>query len=274
MFQTADATPPVLPVLPEDDGDAAAPTDARSDAGPRKVGRAVFAPHARRADLVAAYPELDAVCDRLGFGHGLTLGEWIRDPSWTLLTLAREARPPQAAAPRDLTLATIPELIGHIVEEHHRVLRNELARFRLILDHLAAAQPDGAPAVLGRAFADFAGNLLEHLEQEEAHLFPLCIRLENAALGRSRWLQRDVTALVRHATVGHQEYDAALRQVIGLVETLGTLVPSPDLPLIASGLAALERNLVAHTELEGGLLIPAAIFAEEQLRARQRRHHS
>ena len=67
MFLIADATPPVLNILPGEEDQADRPdgeAEAMSPASPSL--RTHFDTRTIRADLVEAYPDLDTVCDHLG----------------------------------------------------------------------------------------------------------------------------------------------------------------------------------------------------------------
>jgi iron-sulfur cluster repair protein YtfE (RIC family) len=232
---------------------------------------ALFGPQLRRAELVAAYPDLDEVCERMGFGFSLTLGEWSSPPRWALLALARAAQPPGPQPVHDWSMATIPELIRHITETHHIVVRNELARLGLVIDNLATAQAAAMLTALRKVFSEFREEMLLHLEQEEHGLFPLCIRLEEASLGHCTWEDEDVTTLIRYANHGHLTCDSGLHRALELAEAAMRTIRDPDLAVIVAGLLAMQQDLAAHTAKEGELLIPAAIFAEERILAREGR---
>ena len=220
---------------------------------------------------MAAYPELDFVCSALGFGHGLTLGEWSASYDWVLVILARSARPPRPSQPereRDWSMATIPELIADIVATHHVPLRHELERLGIIIDHLAAAHQHAVLSALRKVYHEFKDALALHLDQEESDLFPLCIALEEALCGRGDWDDQDITSLIRFTGHGHVECQSGLCRLMGLLQAASTF-RSPDITVISDGLYALSRDLAVHTAKEGEILIPAAIFSEEQLHARR-----
>lgn len=273
MFQITDATLHDLSVDLNDHGGIDRSFDASegSRASPPSH-TTLFNTHTTRTNLVAVYPELDAVCEHLGFTHGVSLGAWTKNPSCALLTLAREAHPPKTRAAIDLTMATIPELVDHIVDTHHRALRNEAARLRVLINHLAMEQLGGELTMMSRAFTSFVDSKLKHLQLEESRLFPLCIGLENASLGRCGWKgDEEVTTLIRHSNNGHCEFTAGISYIIGLANTSKANSHNSDLTTITSGLAAMAQDLAVHAMVEGDLLVPAAIFAEEQIRARQKR---
>ena len=272
-------TPPATCCLPWDSrGNSGNPVSAKgatglvagirvADSSPTACNE-LFGPRGRRATLVAAYPELDFVCSALGFGHGLTLGEWSASPDWALVILARSARPPQPAGERDWSMATIPELIADIVATHHVPLRHELERLGILIDHLAAAHQHAVFSALRKVYHEFKDALALHLDQEERDLFPLCMALEEALGGRGSWDDQDITSLIRFTGHGHVECQSGLCRLTGLLQA-ASIFRNPDIAVISDGLYALSRDLAVHTAKEGEILIPAAIFSEEQLRARR-----
>src|SRR5258708_26439905 len=90
----------------------------------------------RREDLVAASPELDPVCERLGFGWEPTIATWCAAPHWVLLELARAAQPPLAPY-RQWSSASMPELVADLLATHHHPLRSELRRLALLIGNLS-----------------------------------------------------------------------------------------------------------------------------------------
>lgn len=278
MSPTSEQTPPAAAPMPSAAGPASGPdtpaTGVLRMTGAVPTTRAeLFGPQGRRAALVSAYPELEEACAALGFGDGLTLGEWSTSPGWALVALARAARPPQPAAQRDWSMATIPELIADIVATHHVPLRHELERLGILIDRLAVVHPHAVAGALRKVYHDFMDGLGLHLDQEESDLFPLCIELEESLSGRRAWEDRDVTSLIRFTGHGHEECESGLRRTMDLLRAAEACIHDSDLALIGEGLQALARDLVVHTAKEGEFLIPAAIFSEDRLRARRHAGH-
>ncbi len=75
---------------------------------------------------------------------------------------------------------TLADLIRYIVAKHHTYLREELPAIESLLagpsKNPGASQPDG----LTRIFRQFRREMQEHMKKEEAILFPMIERLENA----------------------------------------------------------------------------------------------
>ena len=78
---------------------------------------------------------------------------------------------------RDWSMATIPELVANIVSMHHIPLRHELERLAVVVDRLAATHQHAAITQIHKNYHSFKDALVQHLDQEEWDLFPLCIAL-------------------------------------------------------------------------------------------------
>lgn len=270
MNSTIEMTPPVLLALPSGDVSPRrlVPVSRLSRPVPWQTTRSdLFGINGRRSALEAAYPELRAVCTTLGFGYKFTLNEWSLSPGWAVLTLARAARPPPSAPILDWGMATIPELVTDIVRTHHVPLRHELERLGVIIDHLAIAHPCTALSTLHKAYHAFKDALSLHLDQEECDLFPLCIELEEALSDRRTWAGQDVTSIIRLTSHGHEECENALHRIIDLLHAAAASDSDRDIAVVSEGMHALDRDFDMHTAKERELLIPAAIFSEEHIRA-------
>lgn len=223
-----------------------------------------------RRDLLDAYPELAQVCDRIGFGEWMTLGEWSESPEWALLELARAAFPPPPALSWDLSSADLSELITDLIEGHHRPLRNELRRIGILIEHWSMRGENELHVDLAKRHQDFTHHLLAHLDQEESVLFPQCLAIDQASrLPRgSATRVAEVTPAIRAMNVGHDEAERSLQQIRKLFDHVTRGHLDPDVAIIRIGLSEMAADLAVHATKESEFLIPAAIFAEDQVRAR------
>jgi iron-sulfur cluster repair protein YtfE (RIC family) len=231
----------------------------------------VFTPACRRAQFIAAYPELGVTCERLQFCWDRAVKDWSGDPGWVLLECARAAKPPPPAPDLDWSYATIPELIDDIIATHHRPLRHELRRLGLIIRQFCRRHGEFRHLNFDQAYTLFADDLLGHMNHEEAEVFPMSIAIEGAdqRLLSEDALNRNVTSAIRFMSVGHEGAIYAMHHLMALHDLMATRNIDPDLPLIHEGLTAMATNLVMHKMKETDILLPAVLFAEEQLRARQ-----
>lgn len=230
----------------------------------RRVGFA-FSERDKRADFVANYPELDALCERIGFGWDHTVAEWCRDHEWVMLELARAAQPPPTHPGEDLGSASLAELVDHLLRHHHQPMRCELNRLSLMIRHLAAVHPHHRDIrALASGFFLLRDSLLVHLLQEELEAFPLCLELD--ALHRVTTTTFDATMAepLHFMAAGHLETSDDLDRLGQLAQRAG-LTSDPDVGLVIQALAAMARDLAVHTTIENEILLPAALFACELL---------
>jgi regulator of cell morphogenesis and NO signaling len=231
----------------------------------------VFTVTCRRAQFIAAYPELESTCERLQFCGERSVKDWSGEPGWVLLELARAAKPPPPAPDLDWSYATIPELVADIIDTHHRPLRHELRRLELIIRQFCRRHVEFRHLNFDHVCALFADDLIGHLNHEEVEVFPLSIAIEGAdqRLPSEDTIERNVTAAIRFMSVGHEGAGYSLDHLLSLHDLMAVNNIDPDLELIHEGLTAMATNLVMHKMKESDILLPAVLFAEEQLHARR-----
>lgn len=235
----------------------------------RRIG---FAFHERdkRADFVASYPELDALCERIGFGWDHTVADWSHDTSWVMLELARAAQPPPTRNGDDLASASLGELVDHLLRHHHQPLRCELNRVSLLIRHLAGVHPHQRDIqTLASGFTLLRDSLLVHLLQEELEAFPLCVELQARQHDVRQTCDPTIAEPLHVMAAGHLETGDDLGR-LGQLARRAALTNDPDVDLVIRALTAMERDLQVHTAIENGILLPAALFTCELL---SRHHH-
>ena len=229
----------------------------------------LFTAASRRSDLVAAYPEVDGVFERLGFSGEMTLGDWCLSPDWALLELARAAKPPPPPAACDWSMVTIPELIQDIIVTHHLPLRRELGRLGVLIRSFCARHPEFAQIDLDGLASRFSAEVTIHIDHEEAVVFPLSIAIEAASRGQQEAIpaSKDVTAAIRFMSLGHEDAAGTIRRLMGLLHVVPMRSADPDIAVISEGLNALHADMVIHAYKEESILLPAVVFADEQIAA-------
>jgi iron-sulfur cluster repair protein YtfE (RIC family) len=230
----------------------------------------LFSGASRRADLVAAYPDLDALCDRLSFGWDMTLESLCSQSDWALLELARAAKPPRQARQADWSMATMSELVGDILITHHLPLRSELRRIDILIHQFCRRHPELAHFDLHGVYARLADGLNAHLDHEEGVVFPLGLAIERASRhpGQDVPASSAVTGAIRYMALGHQDAAQAIRRLLVVLRQVQMNTFDTDLGLISDALAAMLADLTQHEDKEDGILMPAVIFADELLRSR------
>lgn len=271
--QIASLTPPSIPVL-----DAATTSVASTvslEENRKKHFRLhleespLFSVQSRRAELVMSYPNLDAVCERLGFGWDQTIAEWSTDPEAVVIELARTAAPPlPAPTAQDWSSYLVSELIVELIFVHHRPLLRELQRIGVLLQHVDRAHLSFSVHLLSSRFSHFHQFASLHLRHEELEAFPLCLNLESALWRNETWTAPRTYGSLRQMLDGHTGMAQELATLDGLTEDAALVCTDSDLGLVRNGFAAMAQSLATHGQIEEEILLPAAIAAEDQLYAR------
>ncbi len=228
-----------------------------------------FSAKDKRADFVAAYPELDDVCERIGFGWDLTLGSWCTNSSWALEELARSCKPRPLVPEEDWTSSALDELTEHIITHYHQPLRWELTRLGCLIKHVAHAHQQAELNDLATGFNLLRDSLLVHLMQEELDAFPLCIKLEQLSHDKSAHIEDGVRETLHFMAAGHLETVDDVDRLHLLAERAKS-AHDPDLPVIKQGLSAMREELIQHTKIENDVLLPAAMFMADVLLTRKK----
>ncbi|GJM68768.1 hypothetical protein HMSSN036_09840 [Paenibacillus macerans] len=105
-------------------------------------------------------------------------------PVETLLTDLNRmaAEHPRAEEEQDWTKAESADLIGHIVNTHHRYLREELPEIQKYVTKVSRVHGDADTHLreVERLFGELRRELLEHTDKEEAEEFPKIILWEKS----------------------------------------------------------------------------------------------
>ncbi len=171
-----------------------------------------------------------------------------------MLEALGEPGPGSRFAAHDLRGAGIPELCDHIVAAHHERLRRELPRIGELMATVVRVHGSDHHELhdLGRLFARLRTELLEHLESEEATLFPAARALDDGA-GDGESLG----VLVRQHVADHGATGDALE---ALRELAGGYSPKRALcathRTLLEALFDLELDLHQHVHEENNILFP------------------
>jgi regulator of cell morphogenesis and NO signaling len=159
---------------------------------------------------------------------------------------ARGAAP--ARDPRDLSTA---ELVAHVVERHHRYLREALPALRPLADKVARVHGPHEPRLvpLATTFRELADALEPHLDAEEQVLFP-------ALLAR----EPDRAVIARELAAMHADH-LAVGTLLGTLRALSDGFTTPEwgctsYRTLMAELEALEMDVLRHVHLENHVLMP------------------
>jgi regulator of cell morphogenesis and NO signaling len=146
-------------------------------------------PATRLGDLARQRPEAIPLLERLQLdyccGGGDTLAEACERRGLDAHTVAAlidavDEEPSRAADPHDVRRASIAELCDHIVAAHHALVRTDIPRIAKLLDTVVRVHGKQHAELhdLRRVFASMSTEIEEHIDFEEATVFPACRALE------------------------------------------------------------------------------------------------
>lgn len=227
------------------------------------------------AALAADLPGAMAIFEALGLDYACAGDRSLDEaahaegiaPEVVIASLRRLKSPEQAESWGDRPLA---DLTHHLVEQHHRFVREELARIAVRLADLCGSS-GVVPAdlmSLRAAFARLSEIVLPHLHREEESVFLALEALEKTWQSDQplTGTYGDVITTLRQLAEEHGAIDAQLRT---MRELRFRLTDSNDLPSRCSftleDLATLEAHLHEYMFLENCVLFPrAAALVEAQ----------
>ena len=139
------------------------------------------------------------------------------------------------------------DLISHIVERYHKAHRIELPRLIGRARRVEAAHVERAdcPRGLGNLLSSMFEDLEDHLDQEEAVLFPAMMK------GVGRALRRQVSRMMRD----HEQLGELLDFMADITDDLTPPEGACDVwRALYSGCGTLDAELRLHIQLENNIL--------------------
>lgn len=170
--------------------------------------------------------------------------------------LEAEARGKEAPEwnPAELPLA---ELVSHVVETHHRFLKDEMPRLHAMAARVAQVHGGHTPSLVEvfNVYQKMAEEMTSHMMKEEQMLFPAIVRL---AGGEASAMPLDgPIAVMLH------EHDDAGADLEKLRELTNGFEAPPEAcntyRALFAGLAELETDLHRHIHLENAVMFPSAL---------------
>lgn len=167
--------------------------------------------------------------------------------------------------------ASQSDVMSHIVNRHHRYVRDEAPRLETLLEKVVSRHGDTHPelAAIQETFGALAQELFAHMMKEERVLFPFVEQMEIAAqTGRPGPMGCFPTVEFPIARM-LAEHDDAGALTSRIRELSGAFQPPEDACPSYRGLyhalEEFERDLHHHIHLENNVLFPRAVEMERSL---------
>ncbi len=176
------------------------------------------------------------------------------------------AAPPEPDHWPDLGL-----LVRHIVETHHRYVRQAVPEITVGLHHLVNVHGPTHPSLhrVRQMFARLGEELRTHMEKEEHILFPYITELAGASARTGPFPPSPFGTVANPVRMMEDDHQDALGLIADLRELTEGYTPplewSSDDAACYAALARFEADLRRHIQLEDTVLFPGALDLEERL---------
>ncbi|HEY6341901.1 MAG TPA: iron-sulfur cluster repair di-iron protein [Bryobacteraceae bacterium] len=169
---------------------------------------------------------------------------------------------------RQWTTSALAELTAHIVDRHHRYIRDEVPRIEGLLQKVVDRHGKAHPELMRiqETFRALSGELLAHMMKEERILFPFLEEMETGArVERAAPLPcfASIELPISRMLADHNDagvLTARMRELSG-----GYRAPEESCPSyrgLYQALEEFERDLHQHIHLENNILFPRAVEME------------
>lgn len=159
---------------------------------------------------------------------------------------------------KDVTVWTDSDsdtIIDHVIENYHRVSEEELKNLSPYVTKVSRVHGDNHPELLKvyELFNEFKKELLEHMEKEEATVFPLIKQLEKGTIENRQEAINQIVELEKE----HDQCGEILRQIRSITSDYALpLDACGTYRLVYARLEALEGLTFMHVHLENNILFP------------------
>ena len=180
----------------------------------------------------------------------------------TTLALLESAATTLNAMPAEVDAATmtLTQLVDHIEQTHHVYVRTELSRLVEMSERVSTKHGERDPRLVevGTIVHYLSDELIDHMEKEEAVLFPLVRRLE-AGTAHEADLQM-LKGPIQQMEAEHQNAGEALTRLRELTDGFTPDEESCNTHrALLSGLAEFEADLHRHVHKENNILFPRTL---------------
>lgn len=170
---------------------------------------------------------------------------------------------PASEKNRNWNTAPLTELIAHIVEKHHSVVRSQVPRLTELITKMSAAHGETRPEFprVKELIRTLHSELEMHLRKEEQILFPYVEELERS-IGHTS-LPSSCFGTVRNPIGAMEQEHIAAGDLLSRVRSLLTdRTGCPTCQEFYRTFDAFEQDLHQHIHLENNILFPRTVELE------------
>jgi len=166
---------------------------------------------------------------------------------------------------RDWAKASMTELSRHIVEKHHRYVREEIPRLTLLAAKVEGVHGKNHTELeeVRTTFQALAEELTAHLMKEERILFPYIEQLEAEGNRGAAPMFGTVKNPVRMMMMEHESAGESLRKLRKVTKEYALPADAcMSYAMLYRALQEFEEDLHQHIHLENNILFPRAVEVE------------
>ena len=149
-------------------------------------------------------------------------------------------------------------IIDHVIQNYHRVSEEELKNLSPYVTKVSRVHGDNHPELLkvNELFYEFKKELMEHMEKEEAVVFPLIKQLEDGTVEN----REEAIQMIVELEKEHDHCGEILRQIREITSDYALPYDAcGTYRLVYARLEALEGLTFMHVHLENNILFPRYI---------------
>ncbi len=234
-------------------------------------------------DLVVGIPGATRLFEKMGIdycchgGQSLqeachNIGLKVEDVVQSLEELKRGG--PEEPSNTNWQEVPLTRLISHIVETHHQFTRDESARLSSLAAKVCGVH--GANHVelleIRETLVQLQEELIDHMQKEEAILFPYLQSMEQASVDQKPLLPPFFRTVLNPIEIMMTDHESAGQSLDHIRKLSSDFAVPPDgcasFRALYEGLEGLEKDLHQHIHLENNILFPRSARLETEVRSR------
>ena len=173
-------------------------------------------------------------------------------------------------SPTDWNVASLADVIEHIVATHHGYVKSETPRLEQLIAKVVSVHGKNHSELLKvqASFRGLAEELAHHMMKEEQILFPYVVEMERTATAH-RPIRPPMFGTVRNPVhMMMMEHDSAGAALHAIREATSGFAAPPDACVsynaLYRALQEFEADLHQHIHLENNILFPRAVEMEQR----------